>query len=365
MSILKSAQLAEILASASPAGMLVVDSSGAILFANTQAVRWLGYSEAELQGMPVDQLVPTDVRRQHKSHRQRYLSAPKDRTMAKEQDLFAQRKDGTAFPVDISLHPFESEGKRYVLANLLDATQRRAAARLPEERLRAIAEMVSGLAHESRNALQRARASVDLLELDLHENPEQHELLLRIRRSLEDLEHNYDEVRHYAAPINLDVSEVELPKLVEEVVQDLESEFQNLPKIFVSSDTGVCQILIDRFRIKQVVRNCLENAIQATQTAKSSDPIYVNLSVVTLPEQSKYMRLDFVDAGEGLKDSVIEKMFEPFFTTKQKGTGLGLAICRRIIDAHKGTIYAESNPNGATVTVQLPITPSVHGQNFP
>lgn len=345
-SILQSEQLAPMLAAVSPAGMVVVDGGGKIVYANPQISAWLGYADGELVGSSVDTLVPSMARQQHASYRNKFAQAPKPREMAKESDLFAQRKDGSLLAVDISLHPFMANACRYVLANVLDATQRRAAAKLPQERLKAIGEMVAGLAHESRNALQRARASLDLLQLDLESNEDHCELLRRIRNSLEELEHNYDEVRNYAAPINLDASEVAVDVLVHDVVAELGAEFDDLPQVNVECQPHEATNYLDRHRIKQVIRNCLENASQATVSPES------HAILVKIWLEAGEQIIEFIDRGEGLSDDVARKMFEPFFTTKQKGTGLGLAICRRISDAHEGKISAAANELGGT-TVQL------------
>ena len=350
MSILENSQLMHMVTNVSPAGLLVADAQGKIVFVNQQALLWLGYAEEDLIGQSVDVLLPEEARTLHATHRKRYAAKPRARAMAEEQELFARKKDGTEFPVDISLHPFQHEGERYVLANLLDATQRRAAAMVPQERLNAIGEMVAGLAHESRNALQRARASLDLLELDFEGDTEQMELARRIRRSLEDLEHNYDEVRNYAAPINLDFTEIDVLGLVKEVLQDLEAEFPLAKSVEVQGEGGLSNFA-DRFRLKQVIRNCIENAIQAS----SADEFRVCVRVGSCEGRKSWQMLEIIDAGEGLADGTAEQIFEPFFTTKQKGTGLGLAICRRIMDAHGGAIFAAPNPSeGTTVTIQIP-----------
>ncbi|MFK7736217.1 MAG: nitrogen regulation protein NR(II) [Pirellulaceae bacterium] len=347
--ILHDTQFMHLIMQASPVGMVVVDRSGLIVYANPQLNAWLGYTEDELLGDRIETLVPSAARDRHAKVRKQYSKQPRARTMAEEKELFARRKDGSDFPVDISLHPFESKGSFFVLANVLDATQRRLADALPRERLRAIGEMVSGLAHESRNALQRARASLDLLELDLLDDKEQMELSHRIRRALEDLEHHYDEVKGYAAPIVLDLGEIEIESLLNELLNELDLQVADVSKITIQVDEGAAANLVDEFRLKQVLRNCIENAIQAG--SPNGNPIEVRVF-----RSEDWQVIDIQDHGVGMSPEVAARVFEPFFTTKQKGTGLGLAICRRIIDAHNGMIEVQSTPGmGSTVSIRLPV----------
>jgi two-component system, LuxR family, sensor kinase FixL len=156
---------------ASPAGTVIADDSGRIVWANSRACHWLGYSQSELIGMSVEELVPPAHRHAHARHTSQYMNSPVQRPIANGRDLVAQRKDGTQFLVDISLHPIQLKQATYVVANMMDAASRRGSEKWSDEKLSAIGEMVSGLSHECRNAMQRARACLDLMELDLEANP--------------------------------------------------------------------------------------------------------------------------------------------------------------------------------------------------
>lgn len=367
--IFEDKQLFQLIVNASPAGMVIVDAQAQIAYTNPQALEWLGYEAEELMGQHLELLVPEMHRDAHAQHHRRFMGKPKARRMAEEQDLFARRKDGTQFPVDISLHPFQIKRDNYVLANILDATQRRQAERLPQERLAAIGEMVAGLAHESRNALQRARGCLDLLELDVAEldvpssqkeiQKTQLDLLRRIHKSLDDLEHNYDEVRNYAAPIVLDRTEVDLAELVREVFENLQTEFPHLgTQLELEVEENAALNWVDRYRIKQVIRNCMENAIQA---GPAGSTVTVRLTR-RITEGLSWQTIEMSDCGEGIAPDITDRIFQPFFTTKPSGTGLGLAICKRITDAHQGSISAHDNKaGGTTLRFTLPVTSGTAG----
>lgn len=353
LSIFEDKQLFELVVEASPAGMVIADSKGTIVYVNPQAQSWLGYTEDELLGEPVEILVPESHSSAHTGHRARYVEHPKSRPMAEARDLYARRKDGSQFPVDISLHPFDTHHGRFILANMLDATQRKQAERVPQERIAAIGEMCAGLAHESRNALQRARGCLDLLELDFEDQAEQKDLTKRIRRSLDDLEHVYEEVRNYASPIVLDQADVDFQHLIRETFDDLQYEFGSQAfKLGLQIDEPVRRNRADRPRLKQVLRNILENAMQASDRGST---IQTTVTPVEL-EGKKWQQIEVTDTGSGLTDETRQRMFEPFYTTKQKGTGLGLAICQRIVEAHAGKITAASaTGQGTSLRILLPM----------
>lgn len=343
--------LFQLVVDASPAGMVITSADGLIVLVNRQALEWFGYKSSELIGQPVEILVPPAQQNVHSGHRARYMQHAKPRPMARGQDLFGCRKDGSEFPIDISLHPFRSGGERLVLANILDATARLQAKRVPKERLAAIGEMVAGLAHESRNALQRARGCLDLLELDLEGNDEQLDLTRRIRCSLEDLERHYEEVRNYAAPITLRKTQYDVANLVDETFTDLRFEASDIHHEIAIQAEGRTENLVDRHRLKQVFRNILENAIAASPDNSCIDVIIG--SVVRDGEDCQLV--EFHDRGTGISEEQVARIFDPFFTTKQSGTGLGLAISKRIVDAHNGRIEAENRAGvGFVVRIELP-----------
>lgn len=266
------------------------------------------------------------------------------------------RSDGTHFWNRISLAPVRTANGSvsHIVAVMEDVTERRNAQDqlLQSERLAAIGQMVTGLAHESRNALQRAQACLDMLSLDLERQPEQLELTDKIRRAMDDLHRHYEEVRNYAAPINLEQHPTDVVKLLRDTWRNLEPVrgSRKFELIEDSTDTNtICKI--DAHRIDQVFRNVIENSLAAC-----SDPGRLTVSCTAVEEaEQACLRISFRDNGPGFNAETTEKVFQPFFTTKQKGTGLGMAICKRIIEAHGGRIeIAAGAGSGAEVIILLP-----------
>lgn len=115
-----------------PIGMLMSDTSGRIRLCNAQAETEFGYSRDELMGQPVEMLVPERYREQHNQERHNYLMHPVTRQMGADRELFARRKDGAEFPVEIGLHPVETTEGTYILAIILDITERKRARQMLE-----------------------------------------------------------------------------------------------------------------------------------------------------------------------------------------------------------------------------------------
>ena len=274
------------------------------------------------------------------------------------------REDGAVYWCEFSLAPVRSEDQEvsHVVCVMEDITERREteAQLVQSERLAAIGQMVAGLAHESRNALQRGQACVDMLALDLEGQPELLETTEKLRRSLTDLHRHYEEVRNYAAPITLVKSVVNVGELIERVWLDLEAEW--FARDFkLSLDVGESlSIEVDTHRISQVLRNLMENALTSCE---DTGTLTITGSEIQDDEtDSKILRLVVQDSGPGFSAEAARSAFVPFFTTRQKGTGLGMAICKRIVDLHEGTIRV-LNPGepGAAIELRLPIRSTTTG----
>jgi hypothetical protein len=219
------------------------------------------------------------------------------------------------------------------------------------ERLAAIGQMVTGLAHESRNVLQRSHACLEALLQDIEDRPEALKQAHRIQNALDKLHILYEEVRNYAAPINLDREPVDLVRLASTAWYNLETRWRDQATTFAVNceHPNDAKIIGDRHRLDQVLSNLLQNSIDA---AGQNGAICCTIS---RSKDNTTCQLVLEDNGPGISADRIARVFDPFFTTKTKGTGLGLAITKRIIEAHHGTIQIErSELGGAKMTLHLP-----------
>ncbi len=223
---------------------------------------------------------------------------------------------------------------------------------LQSERLAAIGEMVTGLAHESRNALQRCQACLEMLTLKVCDRPDAIDLIGRLQKAQDDLHRLYEDVRSYAAPIRLDKVACDLDKVWRESWAHLEEARNDKHAQFRETLNGVdLRCMGDPFRLDQVFRNLLENALSA-----GSPPVAIEVSTTAAElDGQPALRVAVKDNGPGIARQQRLKVFDPFFTTKSKGTGLGLAIAKRIVEAHGGQITIGDAPGpGAVFIITLP-----------
>jgi two-component system sensor kinase FixL len=226
---------------------------------------------------------------------------------------------------------------------------------LQAERLAAIGQMMTGLAHESGNALARSQACLEMLVLEVQDRPEALDLVARIQKAQDHLRQLYEEVRGYAAPLKLEREPYPLPSVWRQAWTHLAIRRQG--RTAELSEEGVdanLRLCVDPFRLEQVFRNIFENSLAACP-----DPVEV--TVACSPDWldgQPALRVAVRDNGPGLNAEQRQRIFEPFFTTKTKGTGLGMAIARRIVEAHGGQIGVGTSPaRGAEIIITLPRDP--------
>jgi PAS domain S-box-containing protein len=376
-------RLARVMMEASPVAIVLSNTREIIEATNHVTEKWFGYSEKELVNQPLNLILESELPSDDASHTSCRLAQLSDSQFGQPTLQRGRRRDGSTFLIHSTRYPLTSDWGETRWINLIDVCQDPirseestdhppAAGHLIEgERLAAVLQMANGLAHESSNALQRAQSCLDLLRLDLTHRGELLELTDQIKTALIDLHRNYEEVKHYAAPIVLKRSPVDLAELCQskfdelvpassDALQSVTLEIDILERELRKSDqepenASLGLVNVDAFRIGEVLRRLLENAIQASPSGGRIDfQCDCSPSVETLPpdwnsSDTPPILLRVRDHGCGLTEEVQHRMFEPFFTTKQRGAGLGLSVCRRIVKAHGGTIEAANHPDGGTV----------------
>lgn len=224
---------------------------------------------------------------------------------------------------------------------------------LQGERLAAIGQMMTALAHESRNALQRAQACLEMLELDLDGQPELLNLAHRTQTAVDELQRLYEEVRGYAAPLGLELQDTDLQTLFQEVWHNLTVDLADREVAFGCCCEAIPQARVDRHRMAQVLRNILENSLAVLPS--HGGKVVVSCSPETFRDKPA-LRISVHDNGPGLIPEQRARIFEPFFTTKARGTGLGMAIARRIMEAHGGDIAVGNAAPGTEIVLWLPLS---------
>jgi len=217
---------------------------------------------------------------------------------------------------------------------------------------------MTGLAHESRNALQRSQACLEMLGKRVKDRPEAIDLIDRLQQAQDHLHRLYEEVRNYAAPLQLRREECDLGQTLETAWAQVASVQNGRSPILRVTPPAIdlhCQA--DLFAIGQCFRNILDNAVSEEHDGaveRQRPEISVTWFECELAGRPA-LGVSIRDNGPRLSPEQARNIFEPFYTTKTKGTGLGMAITRRIVAAHHGEISVGPSPGpGAEIVVKLP-----------
>mgnify|MGYP002622705867 CR=1 FL=1 len=344
----RDAQISAVFAAANDS-IITLDEAGVIVSCNPATSRMFGIREEDLIGRNLGLLLSPCV----EDADFRKIARVESWMHYNEQELVAVRFDGSTFPVEFSFSEVALGTKRLHAGIMRDVTSRRNTQErlLQAERLAAIGQALTGLAHESRNALQRSQACIELLMGQVTE-PGGQDLIRDIQEAQDELHYLYEEVREYAAPLRIEAAPCNLSDIAAEAWQLLAHDWAKRDVAFTfEGDAPHGLALVDPFAARQLFRNLLENSLGVCQ-----DPVQICIRVdVTRRGKLPFLQVSVRDNGPGICAGDASQVFDPFYTTKTRGTGLGLAICRRIVEAHGGEISV-ANPGepGAEFVFLLP-----------
>jgi two-component system sensor histidine kinase PilS (NtrC family) len=225
-----------------------------------------------------------------------------------------------------------------------------------QERLATVGSLAAGIAHEIRNPLASLSGSIQLLQGGLELKGDDKSLMDIVVRETDRLNTIITDFLEYARPKGLQTEQVELKSLLDETIMLLKNSRMYSGSIRIVSDVSAgIQIKGDAQRLRQVFWNLLINACQAMPEGGA---LSITARTVTGDEDDMTLcEIIMTDTGRGIPEEHLNKIFDPFFTTKTEGSGLGLAIVYRIIEDHRGTISAGSEPGrGAQFRIRLPLS---------
>lgn len=350
-----------------PDAMIVIDGHGIMQLFSTAAERLFGWSEHEAIGQNVSILMPEPDRTRHDGYIARYRTTNDPHIIGIGRIVTGKRRDGTTFPMHLSIGEMESGGEPYFTGFVRDLTEhQQTQARLQElqselvhvSRLTAMGEMASALAHELNQPLAAIsnymKGSRRLLAGSSDPNTPKVESALD--RAAEQALRAGQIIRRLRDFVSRGESEkrVEsLSKLIEEAgALGLAGAREQNVQLRFSLDPDADLVLADRVQIQQVLVNLFRNALEAMAQSPRRELVVANTRV-----GDDMIEVEVSDTGSGFRDDVIPNLFQTFFTTKDTGMGVGLSISRSIIEAHGGRMWAESNAaGGATFRFTLPAT---------
>jgi two-component system, LuxR family, sensor kinase FixL len=343
-----------------PDAMVVINERAQIKSFSAAAVRQFGYAPDEVLGHNISLLMPEPYRSQHDAYMARYLATGERRIIGIGRVVVGQRRDGSTFPMELSVGEMRSRGRRYFTGFIRDLTERnRTETRLQElqselvhmSRFTALGEMASALAHEinqpltaiasylkgCRRLLGRMEgAEVPLLADAVNQAAEQALRAGQVIRHLREFVARGEGERHIEG----------LPKLIEEAsALALVGAKEKGVRVRFDLDPDASLVFADRIQVQQVLLNLIRNAIEAMQDAARRDLV---VGTRALPAEG-LVEVRVSDTGTGIAPEVAAQLFQPFVTTKASGMGVGLSICRTIVEAHGGKIQAEPGPDGGTI----------------
>jgi PAS domain S-box-containing protein len=334
-----------------PDAMVIVKATGEITLVNAQMEKLFRYKREELIGRSVEILIPERHRESHVDHRATFSKNMRLRPMGTGMELYALRKDGSEFPVEISLSPIESEAGTLVISAIRDITERKQIeAQLQEkERLATLGTTAAVFAHEIANPLNGIATSLDLAtsELENVNNALVYDSVTTAYHEIQRLTLLLKEYRSFARPQRLQLEPTDLRPIIREAFTTV-LRGHNGPEISLDFqlEENLPLIDADKQKLKQVVLNMGKNAIEAMPDG--------GILSAKVYQQNGRVVMEIADTGIGIQER--EDVFQLFRTTKPEGTGLGLPIVQQIVSEHRGSIdYTSESRKGTTFKISLPI----------
>ena len=343
-----------------PDAMVIVNGDGEIEIVSSQTERMFGYGRDELRGQKIEMLLPARIRQRHRGHRAGYTDDPSVRPMGASLDLVAQRKDGSEFPVEISLSPVEMGSDMFVSSVIRDVTERKKmeqeliAARTAAERAnKANSAFLAAASHDLRQPVQALsllngalrRTVKDERALEMIENQE-HSLtaMTNLLNSLLDIS------RLDAGAVKPEFEEFPMRRLIDRLSGEFSRQAAHKGLEFESSS---CEAMVrsDPNLLSEIIQNFVSNAIRYTDKGS------VNLRCI---EADGCCSVEVQDTGVGIENDQLEAIFKEFHQVKtpgsnKEGFGLGLAIVRRLADLLGHGVSVKSTPgNGSCFSLTLP-----------
>jgi protein-histidine pros-kinase len=353
-----------------PDAMIIVNVAGQIVLVNAQTEQLFGYRREELLGQALEILIPQRFRDKHRGHRGDYVGDPRVRPMGELLDLYGLRRDGSEFPVEVSLSPLQTEAGLMVISSIRDVTERKRFEQTLQEKNVELENanlakdrFLASMSHELRTPLNAIIGFTGTLLMGLPGplTADQDKQLRTIQAS----------ARHLLSLINdlLDLAKIESGKVelhfepvhCQSVLQEVANALRPLAEgkglaFAVQMPTPECVVQTDRRALSQIIINLTNNAIKFSERGE------VCLALEQRRDNGRMVtEIRVVDTGIGIRPEDQAKLFEAFSQVdvsaarRHEGTGLGLYLSQKLAALLRGSIsFVSAYGQGSTFTITLP-----------
>jgi two-component system sensor kinase FixL len=328
-------------------GIILIDHRGQVESFNPAAERLFQYRAGEVIGRNVSMLMPEPYASEHDHYLRRHQTTGERRIIGIGREVTGRRRDGSTFPIHLSVAELTIEGETKFTGIVRDLTDRvKLEVKLREESgLVRLGELAAVLAHEVKNPLAAVSGAIQVLAERLTADDDR-EIAAEVLRRLDGLAALMGDLLLYSRPPKPRFAPVRIVDLVGSLLAFMRLD-QAWRDVEVRVEGQPAETLADGELLKVALQNLFVNAVQAMN---GRGQLEVRIDTI-----EGNVHIDVADSGPGIPQDVQARLFTPFFTTKARGTGLGLATVRRIAEAHEGTVGIRvSGPKGTTVRLSLP-----------
>jgi PAS domain S-box-containing protein len=346
---------------ASPDAMIFVNRKARITRVNPRFRELFGYAEEMLVGRDLHLLIPDRYRSRHRRSLDAYFSHPKARPMSRKPLVYGMRRDGSEFPVDVSISPLISDDNLFAVAAVRDMTEKKRSQeeerrRLEQfaalEKISALGRIAANFAHDIRNPLTSVGGFARRLQ-KIADTEKEREYAQYIISEVGKIEGLMRSILAFSHTRSFLLEDHDINKIIDEALESREERIVRQAITVTRNYMEEAVVRIDRSQVREALDSIIVNAIEAMPDGGTLAIRTDRRKVDGMTHISVLIR----DTGEGVPAENLDRIFEPFFTTKlvAEDAGLGLSIAKKIIEDEGGTISLESiRGSGTTVTILFP-----------